>query len=410
MSDNRVVQAVHSITRTLSSTLDQSEGLRRTLEIAAQFVDATGGSIWQHNPDKRQLVCRHVVGEKAAALVGFTMGDAEGIAGHVFQTRTAQSDTDLPTNPRHAHRVDEILQHQTQSLVTVPISYPGGVAVGVIQLVNKRGGNFTPEDLTVLDIVAGVCAMSLLNADLAQQAVKTEALGYVAGFAHDIYNKMTSFVTGLPTLRMLLDDVFTAVNTATPEELARAREDAFSFVDFMETDADVVYRYARFIARLAKDKPLDTRFEQSDLVETARAQVDQLRRNAGDLDVTLQLAGDRPIPCLHDRLLVGSAVYNLVNNALPETRGGAVSVAVREENGFAVLEVRDTGRGMPRDVLDSILHGSAISTKAGGSGIGTMIVKKVAEIHGGTLEGESTEGVGTTFRIRLPLLVAGAAP
>jgi signal transduction histidine kinase len=100
---------------------------------------------------------------------------------------------------------------------------------------------------------------------------------------------------------------------------------------------------------------------------------------------------------------MGSAVYNLVNNALPEARAGTVCVRVWEENGSAVVEVRDTGGGMPADLLDAILRGNPISTKPGGSGIGTLIVKKVAEVHGGTLEGESTEGVGTTFRIRLPL-------
>jgi signal transduction histidine kinase len=78
-------------------------------------------------------------------------------------------------------------------------------------------------------------------------------------------------------------------------------------------------------------------------------------------------------------------------------------VTVRKEAHSAVVEVRDTGRGMPAELLNRILKGNAISKKPGGSGIGTMIVKKVAEIHRGSLEGDSTEGVGTTFRLRLPL-------
>ncbi len=404
MNDNRIVEAVHSITRTLSSTLDHQEGLRRTLEAAMRGVDAAGGSIWQHDPENRLLVCRHVVGEKAAELLGFVMGDAEGIAGDVFQSRKARSDNDFVDNPQHARRVDEMLRYETCSLVTIPLCYPGGVAVGVMQLVNKRGGCFTPEDWTVLEIVADISAMSMHNADLARQASKTEALAYVAGFAHDIYNKLASFVTGLPTLRMLLEDMLAAAKTITPEEaLGRLRADAFAFIGYMEKDADLVYRYARFIARLATDKPLDTRFEQADLVETAREQVEHLRRAAMENDVALRFVENPPVFCVHDRLLIGSAVYNLVNNALPEANGGTVQVNVREEDGSVVLEVRDTGCGIPADVLDRILHGNPVSTKPGGSGIGTMIVKKVAEVHRGKLEGESTEGRGATFRIRLPL-------
>jgi signal transduction histidine kinase len=272
-----------------------------------------------------------------------------------------------------------------------------------MQLVNKAEGCFEPEDQTVLEIVAGVCAMSMHNAELARRAQRTEALGYVAGFAHDIYNKLASLVMGLPTLRLLLDDAFAQRRTAALEKaVARQREEAFSLVEWMETDADLVHRYARFIARLAGDLPLDTRFEPCDLVETAQAQVLQLERKAREYAVTLRLESGTPVFCTHDRLLVGSAIYNLIQNALPETRGGTVTVAVWDEGSGATLEVCDTGRGMPADLLNRILDGDPISTKAGGSGIGTLIVKKVAEIHQGVLEGESALGLGTTFRLRFP--------
>src|SRR3712207_2699691 len=106
MTDNRIIDAVHRVTRTLSSTLEHQEGLRRTLQIAAECVDATGGSLWQHDPQKRQLVCRYVIGERENELVGFTLADTEGIAGDVFQSCRARSDTKLGQDPQHAHRVD----------------------------------------------------------------------------------------------------------------------------------------------------------------------------------------------------------------------------------------------------------------------------------------------------------------
>ena len=411
-SEARIVEAVHLVTRTLSSTLDHKEGLRRTLVVAAWCVGAAGGSIWEHDPAGRRLICRHVVGGRADALVGFAIGDTEGIAGQVFQTRTARSDPKPRSDPRHARRVDEQFRHETRCLLTVPLCYPGGVAVGVMQLVNKQSGCFTPDDLRVLDIVSDIAAMRLHNADLAEQARKTEALGYVAGFAHDIYNKLASLVTGLPTLRLLLTEVFDdrciglsgSDAAASKDALDRLRADAFSFGEFMERDADLVHRYARCIARLATGKPLDTHFEHADLGRTVRAQVDQLWLRALENRAVLTLTCEAPVFLSHDRLLLGSAVYNLVNNALPEVRaGGTVCVRVWEEHGSAVLEVRDAGQGMSADLLDAILRGNPLSTKPGGSGIGTLIVKKVAEVHGGTLEGESAPGVGTTFRLRLPL-------
>jgi len=425
--DNRIIDAVQRITQTLSSTLDHAEGLRRTLEIAAECVNAGGGSIWQHDPDQRQLVCRHVVGPAEKDLVGVAISDTEGMAGHVFQSCTARRDTDVARNPQHAHWVDQKIRHRTENLITLPLYYPGGVPVGVLQLVNKQqagsgnsngnGGKdgFSEADLRVLEIVANVSAMSLHNADLARQAARTEALGYVAGFAHDIYNKLASFVTGVPTLRLLLEDVFEQAGAGKAEggkALAGLRKDVEFFIGYMERDADLLYRYARFIARLAADKPLDTRFEEADLRETTASQMPQLQRRAMDLGVDLVFDLGPPLVCVHDRLLVSSAVFNLVNNALPETVGGQVHVSVQQQdgnNGFAVVEVRDTGRGMPPAVLESILGGKAVSSKPGGSGIGTLIVKRVAELHGGRLEGQSTEGKGTTLRIVLPVS-AGVVP
>ena len=69
------------------------------------------------------------------------------------------------------------------------------------------------------------------------------------------------------------------------------------------------------------------------------------------------------------------------------------------------ITVSDTGRGMPADVLERILRGEPKSTKPGGTGLGTRIVYNAVAAHRGLFEGESAAGAGTTFRLKLPLLV-----
>ena len=69
------------------------------------------------------------------------------------------------------------------------------------------------------------------------------------------------------------------------------------------------------------------------------------------------------------------------------------------------ITVRDTGCGMPPDVLAQILRGEPRSTKPGGTGLGTRIVYNAVAAHHGIFEGESTPGRGTTFTLKLPLLV-----
>jgi signal transduction histidine kinase len=58
---------------------------------------------------------------------------------------------------------------------------------------------------------------------------------------------------------------------------------------------------------------------------------------------------------------------------------------------------------MPREVLEKLFTKEAISTKVGGTGLGTKIVKDVVDVHGGQITVDSKEGVGTTFHIRLPI-------
>src|SRR2546427_3858291 len=68
------------------------------------------------------------------------------------------------------------------------------------------------------------------------------------------------------------------------------------------------------------------------------------------------------------------------------------------------LSVIDTGRGMSPEVRDSLFTGHAISRKAGGTGLGTKIVKDVVDAHNGQISVATEEGKGTTVHVRLPLM------
>jgi signal transduction histidine kinase len=101
-----------------------------------------------------------------------------------------------------------------------------------------------------------------------------------------------------------------------------------------------------------------------------------------------------------------NAFYNLVNNAIPEVpRGGSVTISGSTDPAARTLEisVADTGRGMPPEIRDRLFGTATVTTKKGGTGLGTKIVKDVVDAHKGKISVESTEGVGTTFHLRLPL-------
>jgi len=119
-----------------------------------------------------------------------------------------------------------------------------------------------------------------------------------------------------------------------------------------------------------------------------------------------------PVPVSGDRNMLERVVINLTDNALKFTPdGGHVRIALTVEHDTAVLEVIDTGIGIPaheqQRLFDRFFRSSlALQSAIPGSGLGLSIVHNIVEAHGGTLEVHSEAGEGSTFRVRLPRLVS----
>ena len=117
-------------------------------------------------------------------------------------------------------------------------------------------------------------------------------------------------------------------------------------------------------------------------------------------------------PVYVDRDMWEKVVLNLLSNALKFTFDGSISVRVRREGGDAVVTVADTGIGVAADEMPRLFERfhrieSAHARSNEGSGIGLALVQELVNLHGGRIDADSAEGVGTTFTIRLPF---GAAP
>ena len=120
---------------------------------------------------------------------------------------------------------------------------------------------------------------------------------------------------------------------------------------------------------------------------------------------------DRPFTVDGDPARLQQVFWNLVKNAIKFTpRGGRIGVRGRQEQGQAVVEVIDSGRGIPPEMLPRIFNafeqgGGDVTRQFGGLGLGLAICKTMVELHGGTIEAHSEgPGKGATFTVRLPVL------
>ncbi len=151
----------------------------------------------------------------------------------------------------------------------------------------------------------------------------------------------------------------------------------------------------------------------ADVVAQAVETVEHLLRDKRhDLSITTHGA----VRVLGDPARLVQCVSNLLNNAAKYTdAGGRIALEVREQGDVAVLVVADNGMGIPKELQDSVfdlfVQGDRTLDRAlGGLGIGLSVVKRLVEMHGGSVSVSSPGfGGGSVFEVRLPLLKNGAA-
>ncbi|HVY63608.1 MAG TPA: ATP-binding protein [Gammaproteobacteria bacterium] len=151
-----------------------------------------------------------------------------------------------------------------------------------------------------------------------------------------------------------------------------------------------------------------------DLAELATTTADQMKLLAEDQSVTLICDTGHPVEVEGDRARLKQVIVNLLDNAIKYTsEGGSIRLRVRAQD-RAVLEVSDTGIGIPSDELARVFDrffrvDKARSKNVEGTGLGLAIVKSICTAHGAEIEAESTLGSGSCFRVKLPLAAASDA-
>ncbi len=149
--------------------------------------------------------------------------------------------------------------------------------------------------------------------------------------------------------------------------------------------------------------------EAVDLAKLARNAVEMLAASARKAEVELTIRAAEDLPAVNgERDELERLLLNLIENAVKYNRpGGEVNVSLETEGPGVLIEVRDTGIGIPEASRGRIFErfyrvDKGRARDQGGTGLGLSIVKHVARSHGGRVEAESRLGEGSVFRVRLP--------
>jgi signal transduction histidine kinase/CheY-like chemotaxis protein len=291
------------------------------------------------------------------------------------------------------------------SYMVLPLAARGR-ALGAISFVSARPHRYGPDDLALAEDLARRASLAVDHARLYRQARESDRRKdeFLAMLSHELRNPLAPVLNTLAVLRARGGAA--PSDTQAHEVLERQVRHMARLVD----DLLDVSRVTRGKITLQKER-VDLRGLVGRAAETTRPLIEARRHQ---LTVALP---DGPVLLEADPTRLEQVLANLLNNAAKYTEpGGAIRLAVERARGDAVVRVRDTGIGMPPEVLarafDLFVQGDrGLARSEGGLGIGLTLVRSLVEMHGGTVTAHSDgPGQGSEFVARLPALPNGAGP
>jgi len=424
----RRLAAEYAVTRILAESATIKDAVNGVLRVVGENLDWELGMFWEmekQNQRLRFVDLWHAPDVEADEFIKdskdrtFTRG--EGLVGRVWATGKSMWIPDVCADPSF-RRADMAARAGLHGAFAFPVS-KGERLYGVIDCFTRTRREPDPDVLEMLadlGIKVGVFVdrkrteqeLRDTEARLVEEERLAEVARVLGDIGHDLKNLLMPITGGAELLEAELSECFGTLPETTAAAIKPARERTHELTEMIKQNSRRINDRVKEIADSVKGLTRPPQLAPCRLADVVSNVYQTLRILADEQHVVLRAEGLDSLPVIRaDESRLFNAIYNLVNNAIPEVpSGGSVTIRGRlDESGKqVVLSVIDTGKGMSPEVRDSLFSYQAISRKVGGTGLGTKIVKDVVDAHGGTITVESTEGKGTAFHITLS--IDGPAP
>ncbi len=405
-AERRAEQA-REIGQQLSTLLNPDELLQQTV---VQLSDAFGyyhTHIYLLDHATARLVVRAGLGEAGAQLVA----QEHSISYSSKQSIVAQAARSLkPVVVDDVTEYEDFLANpllsDTRSEVAIPLSV-GDRLIGVLDVQHTEVGYFNFEQVNTLYIVANQLAIAISNAELYQEQLETaERLRevdtlkseFLASMSHELRTPLNSIIG---YAEVILDGLDGPIN----EE--------------MEEDVSAIHSSGRLLLNLINDildlakieaGQMELEYEEIRLLEFLKEIIETSHILVKNKSVELVLDVDPTLPeCIYaDPIRLQQIINNLLSNAAKFTDEGSITLRSNVDNGNVHIAVVDTGTGIPKEKLEVIFdrfrQADQTSTRrAGGTGLGLDITRRLVHMHGGQIQVDSEVGKGSVFSFVLPV-------
>lgn len=379
------LQRLLEISTTLTSTLDLRQLLDMVIDTANDLAETDYASILLIDGGSGELYFAASNGVSYVDEYAVVALDGS-VAGKVVRSGKPLIISDVQ---REALEYAEIkaAHYVTRNMLSVPLRTKGHV-IGVLEAINKRGGgDYSRQDVALLQVLASQAAVAIQNARLFQQT------DFIAEFLHELKTPLMAL-------------------TAASELLAR-EDTAGRRLELV----GMIQRETSRLSKMAQDF-LDLARLESGRIQINREPVDlaalihnvvrlqEPQAIAREIDIHVELP-DRVPPIMGDDNRLMQVLLNLLNNAIKyNVVHGSATIKLKELEKEVMIEIADTGAGIaPENLAHLFERFYRIPDREGftkGTGLGLSIAARILQEHGGRIEVESTLGQGSTFRCYLP--------
>jgi len=391
---DRYRQGQHSATRVLAEAADPAEVIGELLAILGDSVGWPCGAIWYRDGEDTRLRCVDIWTRPGvdSPSCPFERGTALDLDGppppELIWDHPADEGSPIPGATVTA-------EAGLQTVLWVPVTIEG-TTLGAVELMTRRRLERDEPMIMMTSAVSSLLTelMRRRHAESEAERLKDEFFGMVS---HEMRTPLTSIIG----YAELLAD-FEGENLS---------EQGRGFLGVIERNARREMRLVGDLLALVRIEAgtFSVEPESIELTEVARQAADAAAPRAEQQKVTLTASLEPLGVNSGDPHRLGQVFDNLLSNAIKFTPdGGRVDLRVARQDGAAIVEVSDSGIGIPeaeqKRLFDRLYRASSATDRhIPGLGLGLTIVRAIVEAHGGTVSVESIEGEGTTFRVELPL-------
>jgi signal transduction histidine kinase len=398
------IERLFEVSRHLGSSLELDVMLQSVVNAASELTDSAASFIllYEEETDLLKFVAgppqyREVMKRNRIPL-------EKSIAGRVFYEGRPSLIPDTRKEHTFKQVAENTLEVEILSLIAVPMVFREET-IGVLEAFNRRRkGNYTEDDVTILETLASQAAISILSTLMLEETrrayeeleeLERMKTNFIAIASHELRTPLGLILGHASVLQESVKDPDTARQLET---IIRSAARLKKIVEDLSNVTTV---------RTAEGHPAMKTLELGSLIrEIVGGFHDTARKKK------VHLATKQPqknVLVLGDQEKLALAIGNLVENALNFTnKNGHVLVSTEVLPGYARVSVIDDGIGIPAHDLPRVFERfyqveSHLTRHVGGMGLGLAVAKAMVEMHNGQIWVESVEGKGSKFSILLPL-------